>query len=576
VTPLDARPPGERLVEARVRAALKRTTPNADVYANVRWLAATRPGGPPRDGETDLLVVHADYGILAIEVKNGTAARDGAGRWFAGSRPLDESPFHQAEAGKHALGRMIAADPRWGGRPEPRMLHAVAFPDTDRESLGAHTLGPDAPLELVMDRADLVDETTTARALERIFHFWSGDGTRDRPITEQDRVTIRETLEPTIQLRSLLRGDIEAGEQALLTPTHHQLDVLRTLRWERRASIQGGAGSGKTLVAVEKARQLASEGYKTLFVCFNQPLARAVADDPALAPLITAGMLTVTTFHELCLRLGTEAHTLPPKPEPPDQAWWDVALPNGLVDAIPTVGGRWHALVIDEGQDFAADWLVTLQLLLDDPEDDVLYVFHDPAQALYRPDVSAGLGLHEYPLDRNCRNPRPIHAFAYRWYTGDLHAEPMREGGRAPVIIEAAAGEATVEAVGRVLRDIVHGEKVPKEQVAVLVGGSLRSSAIWRHGRFKGGIDLWNGNAASRTGASLGLAFDRVPAQPRGTILCDSIRRFKGLDREVVILAELDPDDERLGPLLYVGASRAREHLVVIAPPRLAQRVATR
>ncbi len=112
--------------------------------------------------------------------------------------------------------------------------------------------------------------------------------------------------------------------------------------------------------------------------------------------------------------------------------------------------------------------------------------------------------------------------------------------------------------------------------MAVLLGGSLRTSAIWHHGRFKGGIDLWNANAATRTGESLGLAFDKVPAQPRGTILCDSIRRFKGLDREVIVLAELDPDDERLGQLLYVGASRAREHLVVIAPPELAQRIATR
>jgi len=66
--------PGERLVEARVRAALQTSTPNVDVYANVRWLAATWPGGPPRDGETDLLVVYSEYGILAIDVKDGTVS----------------------------------------------------------------------------------------------------------------------------------------------------------------------------------------------------------------------------------------------------------------------------------------------------------------------------------------------------------------------------------------------------------------------------------------------------------------------------------------------------------------------
>jgi hypothetical protein len=31
-------------------------------------------------------------------------------------------------------------------------------------------------------------------------------------------------------------------------------------------------------------------------------------------------------------------------------------------------------------------------------------------------------------------------------------------------------------------------------------------------------------------------------------------------------LAELKPDDERLKRLLYIGSSRARQHLVVIAP----------
>jgi hypothetical protein len=58
-----------------------------------------------------------------------------------------------------------------------------------------------------------------------------------------------------------------------------------------------------------------------------------------------------------------------------------------------------------------------------------------------------------------------------------------------------------------------------------------------------------------------------VPATPDDVILCDTIRRFKGLDQKVVVLVELDPADSRLETLLYIGVSRAREHLVVIAPP---------
>ena len=49
-------------------------------------------------------------------------------------------------------------------------------------------------------------------------------------------------------------------------------------------------------------------------------------------------------------------------------------------------------------------------------------------------------------------------------------------------------------------------------------------------------------------------------------VLLETVRRFNGLERQVVILTaidELTADDETA--LLYVGLSRARVHLVVIA-----------
>ena len=54
-------------------------------------------------------------------------------------------------------------------------------------------------------------------------------------------------------------------------------------------------------------------------------------------------------------------------------------------------------------------------------------------------------------------------------------------------------------------------------------------------------------------------------------IVCDSIRRFKGLEKPVIVLVELRPDDERLERLLYIGSSRAKQHLVVIAPAEIAE-----
>src|SRR5450756_1865712 len=81
------------------------------------------------------------------------------------------------------------------------------------------------------------------------------------------------------------------------------------LRAVRRASIVGGAGTGKTILAAEKARRLAKEGFRTLLVCFNSALAGMLAvavEDVAR----DTGLLDVKTFHQLCEDLGREAGVL--------------------------------------------------------------------------------------------------------------------------------------------------------------------------------------------------------------------------------------------------------------------------
>ena len=85
----------------------------------------------------------------------------------------------------------VRASPRWHGA-EPRMIHAVAFPETDRATIAGHgrDLGPDAPGGLILDRADLADEAAARRALQRVLSFWSGDGTRDRPLSDEQLATI--------------------------------------------------------------------------------------------------------------------------------------------------------------------------------------------------------------------------------------------------------------------------------------------------------------------------------------------------------------------------------------------------
>jgi superfamily I DNA/RNA helicase len=553
----------ERLVRDRLRAAFP---DSVAILENVHW--RERVNGHFHDGEADLVVADPDRGILIVEVKSGEIRR--AGRtWWAGNKELPQSPFEQAASSRHALVRKLRELPAWDPTLNPVAGDAVAFPDVDVASAGARLgmLGPDVDPELILDQHRLLGDPASASELrawlDRVLEGFGRDSAARRPPGEKGVGLLVDLLEEPIELRSMLRNELAAGEREVVRLTAGQYQLLNLLKGQRRASIVGGAGTGKTMLAIEKAERLAREGYRTLLVCFNSPLARELADMTA-ATATDTGLLDVSTFHQLCEDLGREAGTLGPKPEPVTQAWFDVTLPDALDDAIGKVGSRYHAIVVDEGQDFATDWLASLDELLETPNEDILYVFHDPAQAIYREDCVSQLDLPEYPIELNCRNSQPIHNLVRRFGGEGLTVEALRSDGRQPEFIEAEDDDATLEALRRVLHRLRADEGVRLGEIAVLTGRSLEDSAVWRQRRF-GNEVLWNGGYDD-AGHSLGLAADLVPEVPPDAILFDSIRRFKGLERPIVVLVELRPDDPRLDRLLYIGASRARQHLVVIAP----------
>ena len=560
----------ERHVHDLLRGAL---SSDYLLLPNVAWVVRER--GVDREGEADLVIAHPERGFLTIEIKAGPIHRDGMGRWWAGGRLLDRPPFQQAADSHHSLVRKLRELPDWPTDLDPIVGHAVAFPNADLASLGSKILrlGPDVDPELILDKSSLAsDGQRNARLrtwVDRCFELWAGGARRAPGIAGVEM--LRATITSPFELRSLLRSEIADGDREVVRLTTDQLHTLNTLRGVRRAAVVGGAGTGKTMLAIEKASQLANEGFETLLVCFNSPLARLLADETRDVADRT-GRLHVSTFHQLATDLGREAGTLPAKPEPVTAEWFEATLPGGLDDAIGVLGPRYHAIVVDEGQDFDVGWLASLEGLLHGGRDDVLYVFHDPAQSIFRADQIGELGLTEFPLDFNCRNAQPIHALVAPLAMGGLAFEARRTDGRAPDLIRGDTDAETIEALRVVLHRLVTDEHVAPGSIAVLSGHGLEKSAVWKQRRY-GNQVLWNG-AADDDGRLLGLAADDVPEPPSDVVLCDSIRRFKGLERPVIVLLEVPRDDpERLDRLLYIGISRARQHLVVIAPTAILRRL---
>ena len=62
-----------------------------------------------------------------------------------------------------------------------------------------------------------------------------------------------------------------------------------------------------------------------------------------------------------------------------------------------------------------------------------------------------------------------------------------------------------------------------------------------------------------------------------GTVLWSSVHAFKGLERPVVILAELgERHDSDIETYVYAGGSRARHHLIVLATEAVARELRSR
>ena len=181
-------------------------------------------------------------------------------------------------------------------------------------------LGPDAPPQIVADRNDLSD---MGAVIERVLAYH--EGSRDKRVAPgPDGEAMLETLlAPTFRIEVPMATLFDEEERQLVELTAQQAALLNRFGRDRRMVVTGCAGSGKTMLAIERARQLAGAGRKVLFVCFNKALLRHLQDSSKVDGL------DFFTFHGLCTRLAHRAEIALPKYEddtPPE--FWSTSFPT--------------------------------------------------------------------------------------------------------------------------------------------------------------------------------------------------------------------------------------------------------
>ena len=439
-------------------------------------------------------------------------------------------PVERARKTKYAIRNYIR---RHTSLNTVELDHMMAFPYTP---FAADFEAPDCPRRMILDSDDIA-----GRPVDLIRDFLTSKTGRSPAVDAGDVTRIVDLLtgRPPGQVEAVVPVDEAADDVELLTKK--QAMVLELARGNRRLEICGGAGTGKTFLAIEQTRRLARSRERVAFVCYSHGLATFLKRRFSTVPTREQPAY-VGTFHNLGMQWGARpVHD--PLPE-----YWEHELPADMLRlaAHLTDGERFDSVIVDEAQDFSDAWWPALLAGLRAPDAAGVFVFSDEGQRIFSRHGRPPLQMPVLELDENLRNSKQI-AQTF----GSLATAQMKNRGLdgPPVrFVPCTTDRAQAAADDELVRLLAEGW--PPQSVALLTTHHRHPVQVERqtHGPEAYWDTFWDNDDAF-FGHVLG---------------------FKGLERPAVVLAVNGfRDPTRAKEMLYVGMSRARDQLVVCGDPEL-------
>ena len=358
-------------------------------------------------GEVDFLYV-SERGFLCVEVKGGQNIYRNDRKWYSvnklGKTNEIHNPFVQAKECQYALkDYFITTYGRQSEQANYLIGYAVIFPECRFTGNGN-----DLVTEVVFDaRYNLED---FPKYLERVFDYWekleiTRHGYKPRHLSSEQLRQANDLLRADFHVVPSMHLELQHVEQKMIQLTENQYDVLDAVEYNEKAIVQGGAGTGKTLLALELTRKYIARGKRTLYLCFNGNMA-----EYAEMSLSGSNNCSVSTFHSLMLKeLGDlSLYSLSP-----------VELGRMFLSRNQTPQYQYDVIIIDEGQDlFDIEILDSIDRFLIGGLDKGRWaIFLDPNQNIFS-NNSVFVQTMEYirelyhptiqPLTTNCRNTQPI------------------------------------------------------------------------------------------------------------------------------------------------------------------------
>lgn len=511
--------PGEHAELDVLRQLAEGLPAQYELFHSIDWTLAEPQGD--RHGELDIVVLNEAGDVALLEVKAGEVqfSPGGLTKQYGGA---------DKDIGRQAAWQFSSLLHRFKSEGmDVRLCHFLVLPHQRVPEAGVVSY----PRERIADAQDCLD-------LPGYIQRKLGSG---RPGEMRERVSAfmhnRLALQPDL---SALSGSLQRRVSAIsgglatwVSRIHAPSGVIR---------VQGTAGSGKTQLALRLLREACVRRQAAAYVCFNRPLAdqmRQFAPDQA----------QTGTFHQLCWDAAGR-----PGPDVPFDTQADRYM-QAMTQAAPDL----DLLVIDEMQDFHAEWLEALISRLRPAGR--LYLLDDPSQCLYpdRAEIDIADAVR-VTAHENYRSPRKLVQTLnlLRLSATPLQACSPFEG--EPPEFRSYAPDANDNSHRSLLRQTLQAV-----QACLQRGFALQDIVVL----------CWRGRETSRLAGLAQLGDWRVtrftgtydasgePHWSDGALRIETVRRFKGQSAQAVVLTEVDFTD--LTPLhrnlLFVGLTRAQMHV---------------
>lgn len=352
----------------------------------------------PKNAHPDFCVVHPRRGILVLEVKDwklSTIHQADKQTWEIIPDGVPKSvinPLEQARQYAHQVVNALERDPQL---VQPDGLHAgklafpwsygVVFTNINRKQFEEAELQHAIEPHRVLCQDEMLESVGAEELQSRLWDMFPYMMRGVMSLPQLDRVRWIMFPQVRVQTQSALFDDSDADAEmpSIMRVMDIQQEQLARSLGDGHRVIHGVAGSGKTMILGYRAEYLAQASTATskpiLILCFNEPL--GVKLHSVMHSKGLGGKVHVRHFHKWCYdQLKYSGQAMPPQGPKYSEELVDRVI--RAVDRSQIPSGQYQAVLIDEGHDFAPEWLKLVTQMVD-PTTNSLLLLYDDAQSIY-------------------------------------------------------------------------------------------------------------------------------------------------------------------------------------------------